>query len=108
MPAKKNQCVGPTCTECRDAKVLCSLSKEAKKNAEPAAGPSSSPLYNMFHRLERQVQANTEALDRVVGALNALEKTIKEAKESVDGEEEEEDEADKGKSDKAKGKRRQK
>ena len=36
--ARKNQRVGPTCTECRDAKVLCSLSKEVKKkNVELAA-----------------------------------------------------------------------
>ena len=61
----------------------------------------------MSHRLERWVQANTEVLDRVVGALNALEKTIQEAKESVDGEEEEGEE-DKRKSKKAKGKRKEK
>ena len=61
LPKKKQQ-TRLTCKECREARVLCSLSSDAKKGKKVekkkvvediTAGPSNGQLFEMFQRLEQ-------------------------------------------------------
>ena len=109
MPVKKNQRVGPTCNKCKEAKVLCSLSKEAKRGRrveEPVAGPSSGWLYEMFERLERRFEQMERLLENNTDALEAV--TLGLSIYRCSDEVEDEDEEEPKKSEKAKGKRKQK